>query len=204
MDVARGFPSSVEGRIKGEKMNFIDKLAALFWFITYPVSVEIYEERANALLIFNDRARRVHTGRTEQYHLAKRNKLIPPPKFKNIFMNHKGKNLLKLFLPQTGQYLPIGFQHPSPTLTVEDKDVRFWFTQEAKERARAYTKQSKWEKYMPYILLTTMAMMIFLQVLFFYKGIGAMTGSMNSAARTFKEAVQIATEFSGKVTGKVP
>ena len=176
-------------------MNIIDKVLGTFG-IGFNIKTEIFEERANnAVILKDDRARKIYEDGVDKYFLFKENRTITAPKFSNIFTTGGGKPRLKLFKAQTGQYQFVNFMRPM-TLKAEDKDTRFWYTQEKKAAAKAYEDKSNWEKYMPYIMLTLMGTMIFMQVLFFYRGMGAMTAGMNSAAGKFITAAEKLTNFN--------
>lgn len=177
-------------------MKWKDKLAKLPVINNrmYNVDVEIFEQRANGIVVLNDRARRIREGSVEKYHLLRSNEMISPPKFEKLILDSRGSNKLKLFLPQTGQYQPIKFQYPN-TLTVEDKDVRFWHTQSTKDTVSIYEKKSKWAEIMPYAFLALQAMLIIVQLIMFNRGMVTMTGGINNAADKFLNAVKLATNI---------
>jgi len=74
-------------------------------FRTYPVKVTILEKRGNSIQIFYDKATRIiEKDGTQHYRLKKKKANIPPPEYKYIFVDKKGKPLLFLYSPQQGQY----------------------------------------------------------------------------------------------------
>lgn len=150
----------------------------MFGPLTYKVSVEIYEERSNATVTYKDRARRVTIDGIERYHLLKRNRFIPPPKFSNLFIGDKGRTLLKLAQPQSGQYIPLRYNAKKGELEAEEADTRFWFIQEQKEQSTQLKRHIDWAAISPYVALTIFMLIVFVELMVFFGGMGGVTAGI--------------------------
>jgi len=155
-------------------------------FASYPIRVIIIEKRGNSFRWFFDRARkaekRVGDRLIQVYKLLKKRKEIPPPEYKHLHIDKKGREILPLYSPQEGQYLPININNP-PNISVVDKDVLFWNILETRKTFEIYPKkQSFWEKYMPYIMIAmTAGLLVFITIMTFTK-MGEIASSLNGVS----------------------
>jgi len=169
----------------------------------WPVKVTIFEKRRTGYIPIDDKARMVNEKGKRYYQLKKKNVKIAPMDLKHLDYV-SGKNRLFLVSPKRDVYLPLRIndlvivedetgEEKYGEVRIIDEDIRFWDRLQQKEAMVKYTEKSTIEKFMPIILIFSVAIAL---AIIFYAAIGQLA--------IVNEGLLEVADKLGAVAAKVP
>lgn len=131
-------------------------------FNEWPVKAFIFMERNGALLLQEDRAKRVTRGEATVYEFKSLNRTTKPKSFKNIVIGLKNKHNLFVYSPSAFQYYPMTIEKIKDVIdgrSVENAELRktdeedvVFLANEIDKSVDLYRNRKNWEKFYPIII----------------------------------------------------
>lgn len=115
------------------------------------VSVEIWNLRAGGMIrvVYDKVQRRTDKDGSQHYYLKKEKETLEPQEFESIYVGSKGEEILKMFSPTKGVYLPIKFMfNKLRELTIEEQEKLD--SLQSKEEKTKYLKKLYGDMYEAY------------------------------------------------------
>jgi len=168
----------------------------------YPINVRIYETRAGALYVSEDRAKRISSPQQGKfaYELKQRKIKTKPIDFKYIQIGSKGQNYLHLSMPQANEYHPMMVDEKTQKLVTTHENARYWYSEQLRRNAERWSKKFGFEKYAN---LIQFGMTAFIIVFMLYIFLGQMSGVIASIGGISNAQAEILKQISD-IIGQLP
>lgn len=162
----------------------------LIYFLRYKHRVEIWELKSNGVKVLTDRARRIVRNRIlTEYSLLKAKISIPPPTTECIYMDKKGREVIKLFRDTQGNITYIPFKPGAIEFGTISTDMALYNILKHKQINTDYAAKTFWEKYGLTISILLVFACMFVGFIVISGEMTKTAGALTSAANVLRDAI---------------
>jgi hypothetical protein len=158
----------------------------------WPIRIPIIRQRGENLLWELDERGR-SAKRKDGYEVIKLKKdkeNIKPPKYDQVHINRKGKDVMPLFSPAKGSYIAVKMVEGPALETVEDKSAKNWGILEHQRINEDYKPhEGFWDKYGMIVMNATFAAMVIFFVIYNGQAMGNAASSLSGTANALTNAI---------------